>query len=104
MCPYAVRDVLDVGQGVDDASFLRRDDQMVEVGVNDDRSKSTELRHQLHKQLPHECVEGTTQRRLVQQALGRTQPPTGDGRSYTKGSSQIKTIIIILMIRKCGLS
>ena len=70
---------------------------MVEVGMNDDRSKSAELSHQLHEQLPHEGVEGTTQRRLVQQALGCTQPPTGDGMSYMKGSSQIKTIIIILI-------
>ena len=70
-------------------SLLCRDNEVVEVGMNDDGAESTELGNQLHEQLPHETVEGAAQRRLIQQTLRRTQPPTGEGRSYMKGSSQV---------------
>ena len=52
--------------------------------MNDDRSESPELGHQLHEEFPHETVQRTTEGGLVEETLRCSQPPTGDEETNEK--------------------
>ena len=43
----SIRDVINISQGISDASFLRTEDHSTEVGVDDVRSESFEFSNQL---------------------------------------------------------
>ncbi len=55
-------------------AFLGSDEDPVEVGKDDGGAEPLELRHQLQQQLLHQLEQGSTQGRVVQQALRAPQP------------------------------